>query len=92
MEDVIKEKLCNFCTNNKSENCMNIKTNIQKEVICYMCQNYNKKEEGYQKFAEYIKYTFYSDIGEYVAIIRKETPKEKIQEIKMYFDEVKYQE
>lgn len=42
MEDIIKEKLCNFCVNNKCKNCMNCKNKIYKNIRIYKCLNYKK--------------------------------------------------
>lgn len=40
----------------------------------------------------YIRYTFYDDIGKYIAIIYQNTPKEIIQELRKQYDEVKFKE
>ena len=40
----------------------------------------------------YIKYTFYDEVGKYIAIIYQNTPKEIIKELQKQYDEVKYKE
>ena len=39
---------------------------------------------------DYIKYTYYDDIGKLIAIIDIKTPKEVIIELQRKYDEVKY--
>lgn len=92
MEDVIKEKLCNFCVNNKSKNCMTYKESKKNGVIYYMCENYEYKEKKKLELMEYIKYTFYDDVNNYIAIVKEGTESDKIEEMKQFFDEVKYKE
>ena len=51
MEDIIKEKLCNFCIN-KNKNCMKYKEYRSKNFIQYNCENYMKNEikiKGYEE-------------------------------------------
>lgn len=51
MEDIIKEKLCNFCMN-KCENCMEYKENKYNKLLVYQCENYNQnidKIKGYDE-------------------------------------------
>lgn len=43
MEDIIINKLCDFC-NNKKENCMGYEEGIQKDIFVYRCINYARKE------------------------------------------------
>lgn len=45
MEDVIREKLCNFCEN-KSKNCMSINTKKTGDTIQYNCVNYKYNYKG----------------------------------------------
>ena len=40
----------------------------------------------------YIKYTFYDEVGKHIAIINQNTPKEIIQELHKQYDEVKFKE
>lgn len=40
----------------------------------------------------YIRYTFYDEVGCKVAIINQNTPKEIIQELQKQYDEVKFKE
>lgn len=40
----------------------------------------------------YIKYTFYDEVGKYIAIINQNTPKEIIQKLQEQYDEVKFKE
>ena len=40
----------------------------------------------------YIKYTFYDEVGKHIAIIYQNTPKEIIQELQKQYDEVKFKE
>lgn len=40
----------------------------------------------------YIRYTYYDDIGHYIAIINKDTPNEVIKKLQDKYDEVKYKE
>lgn len=44
MEEIIINKLCNFCMN-KCSNCMSYEQNIQKDIIVYKCNNYVKNEK-----------------------------------------------
>lgn len=49
MEDIIQEKLCNFCKN-KYKNCKKIQRIYNKKIIIYKCENYKKdnaKTKGY---------------------------------------------
>ena len=41
---------------------------------------------------DYIEYTFYDESKSLVAIIKENTPKEIIEELKKQYDEVKYKE
>lgn len=41
---------------------------------------------------QYIKYTFYDEINKKIVIIKEDTPKEIIEELKKEYDEVKYKE
>ena len=40
----------------------------------------------------YIQYTFYDEIGNHIAIINKDIPKEIIKKLQEEYDEVKYKE
>ena len=40
----------------------------------------------------YIRYTFYDEVGKYIAIIYQNTPNEIIQELQKHYDEVKFKE
>ena len=40
----------------------------------------------------YIQYTYYDEVGDYIAIINKNTPKEIIKKLSEEYDEVKYKE
>ena len=40
----------------------------------------------------YIRYTYYDEVGKYIAIIYQNTPKEIIQELQKQYDEVKFKE
>ena len=51
MEDIIINKLCDFCMNKKT-NCMNYKESKQKEVIVYKCNNYVKDERKVKGYDE----------------------------------------
>ena len=45
MEDVVREKLCNFCEN-KSENCMRLEIKKKGETTHYKCLNYKYNYTG----------------------------------------------
>ena len=62
MEDVIKEKLCNFCVNNNKNNCMKIISSKDNDILTYKCENFICKgdvqmdKEEVEKFSkEYCK-------------------------------------
>ena len=40
----------------------------------------------------YIRYTYYDEVGKYIAIIYQNTPNEIIQELQKQYDEVKFKE
>ena len=40
----------------------------------------------------YIQYAYYDEMGKFIAIIRKGTPKEIIEKLSKEYDEVKYKE
>lgn len=40
----------------------------------------------------YIRYNYYDELGNYIAIINQNTPKEIIQELQKKYDEVKFKE
>lgn len=40
----------------------------------------------------YIKYTYYDEIGKKIAIVHKNTPKEVMEQLSKEYDEVKYKE
>jgi hypothetical protein len=41
---------------------------------------------------DYIKYTFYDECKNYIAIVDKDTPKEYLEKLQEEFNEVKYKE
>lgn len=51
MEDIIKEKLCNFCIN-KSNNCMKYNEYKTKNFLQYNCDNYMKNEREIKGYEE----------------------------------------
>lgn len=94
MEQIIKKYLCNFCINNKKEKCIKIKETSKNNIIVYSCENYNKRNEREEQKMNknYIRYCYYDEIGSYIAIILKDTPIDKIEELKNRYDEVKFEE
>lgn len=51
MEDIIIEKLCNFCMN-KKENCMKYNEYKTRNYIKYNCGNYEKNESKIKGYEE----------------------------------------
>lgn len=98
MEDVkksFKEYVCIFCLEHKCENdfkCMNIKKEVVNNLTSYKCINFRKKVIMKPEFIKFIKYTYYEDTGKYVAIIKRETPSNIIDEMLKKFDYVKFKE
>lgn len=41
---------------------------------------------------EYLIYSFYNEVHNFIAIIREDTPEEVIEQFKQKYDEVKYKE
>lgn len=56
------------------------------------CINYRKKNICKELYSEYIKYTYYDEVGMYIAIIRMNTPSDIIQKFRGVYDYVRYRE
>lgn len=91
MEETIRKYFCEYCKKKCGKDCMEIQQIQSAEFVCYSCKNYqnNIQLESYKKF---IKYDFYDDDGNKIAIIKQHTPKEIIVELRKYYDYVRHQE
>lgn len=96
MKDVEKElikNICIFCLKYECEkNCMKLVQEKQGTTKVYKCLNFVKKHRVPQEFAEFVRYTFYEEDGSYIAIVKRDTPKYVIHQMKYKFDEVKFKE
>ena len=98
MEDVkenFKKYVCIFCSEHKCENnykCMNIKKENKNNILTYKCCNFKKKFRLEPEFIKFIKYTYYEENGDYIAIINTNTPIDIINKMKTKFDEVRFRE
>ena len=54
MEEVIKKYFCNFCLNNKCQNCMDIVSVSEKDVLTYKCVNSQIKVQNTPETFDYI--------------------------------------
>ena len=95
VEEMFTENICIFCLNHEcknKKNCKNI-VNIKRENLeSYKCVNFIKKYRAPKEFSEFIRYAFYNEDGKYIVIIKPETPKYVVHQMKYRFDEVKYRE
>lgn len=89
---ILKENMCIFCLKHKCKNCMNIQIIKYKDLLTYKCTNFKKGSKTMEEFKEYINYTFYDEMGCYVAIVYKDTPEDIVKELQKEYDEVKYSE
>lgn len=90
MEDKIKINFCKCCKRN-SEGCMNLEIREIDGVKIYRCTNYQCNIE-LPDYIKNIKYSFYDDEGNYIAILKNKVNKDEILELRKHFDYVKYQD
>jgi len=95
VERVLEEEYCIFCLNHKCKKdweCLKFKISEKDNMVTYKCLNFVKGPKKEIEFKEYLKYAFYDEVGNYVAIIKRRTPKNIIEQMKNKFDEVKFME
>lgn len=95
MEDIeieFSNQICNFCIYKEFEKCGEIQVEKMNNLSICKCLNYRKKDISMKEFSEYIKYTYYDEVGKYIAIIKKNTPEDIFKQLKYRYDEVKFKE
>ena len=91
-KSLFNKRICNFCKFANQCNCFNIQKKIEGDLIKYKCLNFQKGELKMKEYSKYIKYTFYEENGDLVAIIKESTPPEIIKELKTKYDSVRFKE
>ena len=89
MEEKIKINFCKCCKR-CSEGCMNIEIRTIDNVKIYRCTNYESNIE-LPKYMKHIKYSFYDEEGNHVAMLKHKVNLDDILELRKHFDFVKYQ-
>lgn len=89
MEEKIKINFCKCCKRN-SEGCMNLEVRNIDSLKVYRCTNYESNIE-LPEYMKYIKYSFYDDEGNHIAILKTKVSENDIFELRRHFDYVKYQ-
>ena len=95
MEDIeieFSNQICTFCTYNNFEKCGEIHTEKRNDLSICKCLNYRRKEIAMKEFSEYINYTYYDELGNHIAIIKRDIPEEIFKQLKFRYDEVKNSE
>ena len=91
MEENIRNYFCKFCKKIGGQDCMQIQTIQSPKFVCYFCVNYQNSIQ-LESYKKYIKYDFYDDDGNKVAIIKQRTPKDAIVELRKHYDFVKHRD
>lgn len=95
MIDIGKEfqnQICTFCRYRNIDECENIQIEENENLSVYKCLNYRRRNIAMKEFSEYILYTYYDEVGKYIAIKKKNVPEGILKQMKLKFDEVKDKE
>lgn len=88
MENRIKNNFCKCCKKD-GEGCINIEVHTVDNVKIYRCTNYECNIE-LPEYMKNIKFAFYDEDGNYIAILKNKVNKDEILELRKHFDFVKY--
>lgn len=92
IQSLFSKEICSFCINATCGDCLELQKRKSKGLSTYKCINFRKGKKIVKPFSEYIRYTFYDEVGAYIAIVKPRTPIEVIAKLKEIYDEVKFKE
>ncbi len=90
MEKIIRKNFCDFCKNKCGNGCLSIEIVQSDNFITYRCLNY-QNDAPLEPFKKFIKYDYYDEQNNYIVIIKPQTPKETIAELRKRYDYVRQQ-
>lgn len=88
MEEKIKINFCKCCKK-CGKGCLNVEIREIDDVKIYRCTNYECNIE-LPEYMKNIKFAFYDEDGNYIAILKNKVNKDEILELRKHFDFVKY--
>lgn len=89
--ELFKKYICTYCI---KEGCGYCYAPVKRNRGCksIQCINFRKKNIQKEKYSTYIKYTYYDEMGLYIAIVKMNTPTNVIKKFKGVYDKVRYRE
>ena len=92
IEIEFSREICKFCVYYNSEKCGKILVDKINDLNICKCLNYERKEHIMKEFDKYIAYTYYDEVGNYVAILKERVSREIFNQLKFRYDEVRISE
>lgn len=92
LKSLFSKNICSFCKFANNGECLKIQKKNLGNLNIIKCINFQKGELQMKEYSNYIKYTFYEENGDFVAIIKENTPPEIIKELKTKYDSVRFKE
>lgn len=87
LEKNIEINFCKVCKN-RCDNCMQLQVINENNMTLYKCVNYYN-DTPLEEYKKYIKYDYYDDDGNFIAIIKPRTPLSSIVELRKHYDFVR---